>query len=705
MKKFVALLVMISLILGSVSPLYVFAENDQVLEKVIKLAKEKFYIPDNFTEFNYDVHMLDDKKVWNMHWHSKEDKDGSIEVSINDTGHIISYYSNRYKNYDEKKLPKYSKEEGKKIADGFIKKVDANLFSQLKYEADQHNQIAEEYGYHYVRMINNIPFYGNNVRTEVDSETGKVTSFYCNWNDVFSFPKPEKIISLEEAQKAFQEKLGLEMIYKYRYDEKAIKPYLVYTSKYKQDASIDAFTGEKVEMKYPIRYGRGGNAKEEVSSDGAAIELSPEELKAVKEASKLLSKEDAEKIARNTKILELTKFFKLMNASLNRDWLIKKDFTWYLYFNKEKEENGESVVDYVNVGIDGITGKIKSFYLSDQYREDEKAVFDKETSKKEVEKFLAGFAKDQYIQTEYDKDDYENADVEKTKKTRSYTFTYTRKVNNIPFRDNAITVGYNAVTGKIRSFDLRWFDVNFPSTKNIASLDQAYDKMFQDIGLELQYKSSLEDARVPYEKKDGKIKLVYALNSGKPVIFDGRSLEILNYDGKPYKEQKDIAYRDIEGHDAQEAIQALAKYGIGFEEDTFKPDQKIVQKDFFRLFVKTLNYYASNRKEDEAIKEMYDYLIREKIVKENEKSEEHFLTKEDSVKFMIRALKYDEVAKIEGIYKYPFKDIEQASKNLIGYITIANGLGIVKGNNDVFEPKKEMTRGEAAIMIYHYLKR
>lgn len=707
MKKVFTIMLMIVMIVVSVEPTYSFAQKDQGLEKVIKLAKEKFDIPAKFTEFDYDVYTVDEKKVWNMCWHSKDSKDGSIEISINDKGRVISYYFNKYEKHDKNKLPKYSEEKGKKIADDFIKNIDESLFSQLNYQKNYQTQRSGEYRYYYIRMINNIPFYENNMMVEVDKDNGNVERFYCNWDDEFYFPNPQKIISSEEAQDAFKNKLGLELIYKYRYDEKTIKPYLVYTTKYNKDACIDAFTAEKLEINAPMLYERAGAGMmaKEVSNESAQISLSPEELKAVNEASKLISKEDAESIARNTKILELSEEFKLIDGNLSKDWPMQKEYTWHLSFNQKKEENGEKTYNYVNVGVDAITGKIKSFYMYDNHKEDEKAIFDKDKSKKEVEKFLKTFANDKYVQTEFEENDYYNYYIENDKKPLSYTFKYTRKVNNVPFRDNGITVNYNAVTGKVTSFDLRWFDVDFPKTKNIASLDKAYNKMFKDIGLKLQYKSSLENAKNYNQKNDRKIKLVYGIKTEKPVIFHGESLKILNYDGLPYKEAKDIAYTDIDGHFAQEAIQSLAKSGIGFEEDRFKPDEKIIQKDFFSLIVKISNYYGSNGNDDEAINEMYEYLIREKIVRENEKLPNANVTKEDSVKFIIRALKYDEVAKIEGIYKYPFKDIDRASKDLIGHITIANGLGIIKGNNDLFEPKKEITRGEVAVMIYQYLKR
>ena len=67
-------------------------------------------------------------------------------------------------------------------------------------------------------------------------------------------------------------------------------------------------------------------------------------------------------------------------------------------------------------------------------------------------------------------------------------------------------------------------------------------------------------------------------------------------------------------------------------------------------------------------------------------------------------MKYDKVADIKGIFTVSFRDAGSISEDLHGYVAIASGLGIVKGDGVNFKPKKETTRGEAAVMIYNYLR-
>jgi len=80
------------------------------------------------------------------------------------------------------------------------------------------------------------------------------------------------------------------------------------------------------------------------------------------------------------------------------------------------------------------------------------------------------------------------------------------------------------------------------------------------------------------------------------------------------------------------------------------------------------------------------------------------LTREESVKFVIRALKYDKVADISEIFNCTFKDKDEINPELIGYVVIAKGLKIVNGHGEYFRPKDELKRADALIIIYNYLQ-
>ncbi len=79
------------------------------------------------------------------------------------------------------------------------------------------------------------------------------------------------------------------------------------------------------------------------------------------------------------------------------------------------------------------------------------------------------------------------------------------------------------------------------------------------------------------------------------------------------------------------------------------------------------------------------------------------VTKEEGIKYVIRALKYDKIADVSEIYKDLFKDTKDIDPKLKGYAAIAYGLNIVEGSNGYLKPKAELKREDAANMIYNYL--
>ena len=73
---------------------------------------------------------------------------------------------------------------------------------------------------------------------------------------------------------------------------------------------------------------------------------------------------------------------------------------------------------------------------------------------------------------------------------------------------------------------------------------------------------------------------------------------------------------------------------------------------------------------------------------------------------MVTTLNYHETAKLKGIYKTAFADQDMISEDMLGYVALAQGLGIISGDgNGLFNPTESLTKADAAIMIYNYLSR
>lgn len=720
MNKRIALVLSLVMLFSAFMPVYTMAADDAGLEDAIKKVKEFFTIPDSMKDFDYSASTRGNLTVWNLNWNSREDMGGSISATVSSDGDILSFNQYYYVDYGSiRKLPKISRQDAKAVAEGIINKLNPGILKELKISEETVQSINDEtYNFNYTRLYNGIPFPSNYINVSINRQTGEIQSYNKSWTKDGNFPAHDKAISIDKAQEAYIKNLGLRLTYNVALKNDEMRIYPAFTPIYNSNYYLDAFTGERINLGY--LYGRGaGSYGVEIGEakslrDEVQIVLSPEEIKAIDEVSNLLDQDEAEKIARGLSILGLDDGYKVRSAGLNRNWPSKKDFVWNFYFQKESKD-GEEDFYPVSVSLNAKTGEIIGFNAAKAIKLDEKAKFDKEASKEAVDKFLTDFAPLRYNEVQYEEvDDDIVKPYKEGEEPKTYSFRYIRKVDGIPFPDNGISVLFDAVSGKVISYNLSWYnDVEFPSTKEAISIDKVYDNFFNSIGLELQYFMSRSDiiyAKAAGVESDAKeeIKLVYAVKEDKPVRFDLNGA-ILDSDGEPYKERKAVEYNDISGHYAEKVIKVLAESGIALEGPEFRPGEEIKQKDFLLLISQIVNngyqfFGKTALNDDKETEDLYNLLIREGIIKQEEKNPEASLTREESVKFFIRLLKYDKVADLKNIFNCTFKDKDEISPELIGYVVIANGLNIVKGDGDYFRPKNKLSRADAVLLIYNYLQ-
>ncbi len=721
MKAKIALVIVLMMMLTMVVPGIVSAANDSELESAIKAVKQMISIPEELSNFTYNVRTEGNTKVWDLSWHSKNTDGSSIEVTVDNSGDIKSYYTFNYAdNLNVKKLPGISKTEAQDKAEEIIKKFNPGIWDSLK-PIDNPQQVyidSDSYSFGYMRTHNGIPFPQNGISVYINKQTGELKGYNKAWDKDLIFPSGEKAINLSEAQDAYTKNLGLKLTYQASTEDGKLKIYGAYVPVYNSNYFIDALTGEKINLSSPYSDEMYGNKEAKSTADfsiargGAGMALTPEEIEAVEEVAKLISQEDAEKIARDLKVLELDETFTIQRASLNKGWSEISGYQWNLHFMNSSDKTPKGI----NVTIDAATGEILSFYTGYSSEIDSAPKFNKEDAKKAVEEFLNQLQPIKFKETQYSEDNNDLIIYSAENAPTHFSFRYTRKVNDISFQQNGIFVEFDAISGKITNYNLTWFDAEFPSLDNAITLSDIYDIFFKEIGLELQYTAQIPDIiyakrSVQSTDKDNQkeVKLVYAINSSKPSTLDALNGIILDYNGKPYEEKKALEYTDIEGHYAQKEIEVLAESGIGLEGPELKPNEKIKQKDFLLLISQIIGngypfYGKTTISSDSETDDLYKLLTQEGIIKEDEKNPEEFLTREESVKFVIRALKYEKVAALSDIFNCTFKDKDEINPDLIGHVVIAKGLKIVNGHGDYFRPKAELKKSDALIIIYNYLQ-
>ena len=180
------------------------------------------------------------------------------------TGKIYSFYTypdyDRYSDSFAEKKVKFSKEEGQKIVDRFLKDYYGDYYTNLKYtdSSDDYvihynmDGIADQYGgcnYKYTRLEDGVPVIYNDFYVALDLVTGKIYRFSYTWNHNVKFEKKDKVITADKAREEYlaneEFKKVYEILPKAKEAEKYYPTRMVYRTNI-NPAYIDAFSGKQV---------------------------------------------------------------------------------------------------------------------------------------------------------------------------------------------------------------------------------------------------------------------------------------------------------------------------------------------------------------------------------------------------------------------------------------------------------------------------
>ena len=118
----------------------------------------------------------------------------------------------------------------------------------------------------------------------------------------------------------------------------------------------------------------------------------------------------------------------------------------------------------------------------------------------------------------------------------------------------------------------------------------------------------------------------------------------------------------------------------------------------YMLFMFERGYYL------EPTEEVMDDLMREaqarEIVSVSKTPVTSVAYREEAVSVIVNLFGYKKAAAISGIYKTGFSDESAITKEYLGAVAIAKGLGIINGSGGgKFVPRRAVTRGEFAVML------
>ncbi len=682
MKKLISvILAMIMLII----PFGVLADTStsQGIEKALIAVKMKITVPAELTEFSNYVSERNDKVFYNFDWSDKE-YNQSMSVSCDSEGRITSY--NYYKNSSsDKKISSFSRDEIVRFASLFIQKTlpetvrgesDVLVYDENSYDAQGNMRYSMQFN----RMKEGVKVKDNYANVTVCEADGElyVRNMYVSYNYDTEFELNGETIS--DYETLYKVAFPAELIYRneYDFDTKTNKsktiPVLVYRIKDNKIGYIDAVTGEVREEDKGEDYllkGENSVVEDSLASGGANRNeiLTPEEIAELGVVEGLLSVAEIEESVKKLPHVDFTKDLTLSNSELS-----KNNEGKYIY--RLSYKNNE--YKYANITAEAKTGKILSLSVSSDYYDKEVTLTEsqKSSANKKIGEFLNAVAGNEFSQCRENSEHIYRYDVSKN---------YMRVVNGVDYIDNGISVSYNAKNDCITYFNLNFTEGEFENPENAIGFDKAYEKILEYAPI------------VPlYIVSNGIYQRVFTLDCNS-IQIDAVTGEIK--DG--YKsESKNYSYSDMEGHWAQEAAEKLAEIQVGFEGGVLNPKQTVTQKELLRFLASGIfgKYYAEYTDE-----EIYEILIDNEIVTEEEKSPDALVTREDAFVLLIRFAGLEKVAQLSDIYKVSYADGHLLSTGKIGYAAILSGMGIVCGNGGKLRPTDNVTRAEAITMLYKYL--
>lgn len=674
MKKFLSVLLCLVMCISVCTP--VIADDGDTVAKLILAVKEKFSINDN--EFVFENYNKDDYAgdvTYYLSWKSKSEDEYSyqpyISIRVEEDGDIQHYRLGRSYSTDNL-LPKFSADDAVKKATellGIIAPERAKSVSEGKVDE------GTLYTVRFERLENSIPVAGDYIAITLDSQTLEIINYHANWTEA-EFPAPENILTMQQAEDAYADNIGYELIYNIVAEDKQVKEiYLSYKAK-DTSAYIDAFSGEAKIYSYVTYTSGSGSAMNDMLLKEEAA-LSPEEQKLVDEINKMISKENAEKIARGISEFKIREDAEVpgYNVSQNRygEYIASVNFS----------KNSKDDYYYANVSINAKTREVISFNTSQKNQE--LTEYDAEKAKANADAFLNKYYAEKLAQT---KPKFTIGEGDK------YSFTYDRYVNGVRVNNDKLSVSVNPYTGEISRFNCSWTDTQFPLAENVISPNMIYKNVLTDKNFRLQYITSTEyvyDEETDKETKSTNANLAYALCEYP--IFNAETGVEINSAGKPVTE-KFKGYNDIENHYCKTAAEELAKIGIYFEGNSLNPDSAVSQEEFLKIMLKAVKGINYIDKDD-----LYKYAVQDGIITNDEIGTP--LTRINAVKYFINALGFKAAAEIKGIYNCPFADVDL---NLQGYAALAGGLGIINTQTDTLRAYSLLSRAECLTMIYNYLK-
>lgn len=721
------------------------AAMDSRLTEVTKLVKAQLGIGDEYDSFNGYYNDYDMEKYWDLSWDSAN---SSLNVSATEEGKILSYYYNEYSSqaryqYDPYFAPAFPKTDEAMLtqaADKFLAKVlrpnESVVFDEF---GNPSLTDSGRYNYLYGTLYYNglpTPFY---VSVDMDADLN-VTGF--NRGDFYSMhvkdikeaPAATKAIPAEEAFAKLAEKAELKLQYVLEdYSAEIPKAVLRYVPVYNGAWTVDAINGDIIDFDdlyddarrndYKTMDGVAESPAAAEDSGAGVMKLSEAELSGIAKLEGVLSVEELDKKLRAIPELGLGGGWNRSYSNYYEGWGDDKDSVYCSVTYNIKataallglsaaEFNKMGYTPYIQkyIDVDAKTGELRSVssYYPYTGSEPKAKLTDAELLKAGAD-FLTKYQAEYLPKTALTVDE-DRYGFGYYSDPYSQYFNYVRQENDIPFPENTIRVAINKVSGAVDEYYYYWDDaVVFDSAEGVIAMEDALKGYNEAFAARLQYLSKPIATTAPQYRAwaEWGYSFVYEFMLGYQMYSEDYVTGVDAKTGEAVIENYDSwnimpEYDDIETSYAREQIEKMAGYGVGFAGDSFLPSKNLTQADMLQLLISASFHGIIVDDEEYLYTTAYDL----GIITAEEKDPAKTVTRSELAKTLVKMSGYGKTAMLPGIYKCGFSDDNSIAKADYGYIAIAKGLGIIKGDqSNKFNPNRIVNRAEAAVMFYNFLNR
>ena len=647
---------------------------------------------------------------WSLYW---EGSAGTLSIDALEDGTITGYYLSQ-EEAGSAGLPSYPSgdpAQAKETAQTFLGKVLSPGLESVQLEASSG---SDRLGRNQYRFSGNILFHGLpsplNCSITVDGGSGQVTNFHRDvsygtyMGDV---PSATPAVTAQAAAQSLKSSLSLKLEYVLPEDG-GTQAVLRYVPDSRDEYYVDAQTGALVNLT-ELEASMGGMGMGGGSSSGDSAAGTPEnglsqaEQEGIQKLEGVLSKEALDGQLRAVSQYGLGDYA-LSSASYR---LIEE--------TEAREEQVLCTLRYLLPGEDGTasrtftvdarTGQVEDLWSALPWEEGQPPQLTQAEAQAKAEAFLESFCPGQAAKLAL----YAAPGPEKEIRAK-YTFTFARQENGYFFPDHFYEVAVSAQDGSVCGLSYLYEeDVAFDSPEGIISNEKALDAWMDTYTVTLGYlqvpeKLSAGDPEAaPYLQLG--LKAFYVLKLGYGLDREGSCLGVDAKTGQPVQREtaaaSGLTYSDLSGHWARGAIEALARYNVGYDGGTFAPGQAMTQWDMVALLFSVENYPLDPAAATQQERDMaYAAAYRTGVLTRAQRQDDAPLTRSQAVKLLLNAEGLKAAAQLTGIYTCSYTDKAAIPSEDLGYAALAQGIGMVQG---AWAGDRTATRAEGAVMLHKLL--